>query len=78
MAMFKDEQKHPFYKPLWVRVAMVVSIALWLGFEVWQASLGTGSGLWLALAAGMLGYAVYTFFITWPGDGSGDDGRPSA
>ena len=64
--MFKDEQKHPFYKPLWVRVAMVVSITLWLGFEIWQASAGRGSGLWLALAAGMLGYAVYTFFITWP------------
>ena len=59
--MFKDEQKHPFYKPLWVRVAMVVSITLWLG-----------------LAAGMLGYAVYTFFITWPKDGSGDDERPGA
>jgi hypothetical protein len=76
--MFKDEQKHPFYKPLWVRVAMVVSITLWLGFEIWQAAAGKGSGLWLALAAGMLGYAVYTFFITWPGDGSGDDERPGA
>ena len=49
-----------------------------VGFELWQASAGRGSGLWLALAAGMLGYAVYTFFITWPGDGSGDDERPSA
>jgi len=68
--MFKNEQKHPFYKPLWVRVAIVVSIALWLGFEVWQAS----SGFWLAISAGMLGYAVYTFFITWPKDGA-DDGE---
>lgn len=76
--MFKDEQKHPFYKPLWVRVALVVSIALWLGFEIWQASAGKGSGLWLALAAGMLGYAVYTFFLTWPGDTPGDDGTPRA
>ena len=76
--MFKNEQKHPFYKPLWVRVALVVSLVLWLGFEIWQASAGRGSGLWLALAAGMLGYAVYTFFITWPGDGSGDDGAPRA
>ena len=72
--MFEDEQKHPFYKPLWVRVAMVVSIALWLGFEIWQRN----SGLWMAIAAGMLGYAVYTFFITWPKDGSGDDERPGA
>ena len=76
--MFKDEQKHPFYKPLWVRVAIVVSITLWLGFEIWQASAGRGSGLWLALAAGMLGYAVYTFFLTWPKGGPGDDGAPRA
>ena len=76
--MFKNEQKHPVYKPLWVRVALVVSIALWLGFEIWQASAGGGSGLWLALAAGMLGYAVYTFFITWPKDGPGDDAAPRA
>jgi len=52
----------------------VVSITLWLGFEVWQRN----SGLWMAIAAGMLGYAVYTFFLTWPGGGSGDDGRPDA
>ena len=70
--MFKDEQKHPFYKPLWVRVAMVVTIALWLGFEIWQAN----SGLWMAIAAAMLGYAVYTFFLTWPPGGPGDDGAP--
>ena len=76
--MFKDEQKHPFYRPLWVRVAMVASIAAWLGFEIWQANAGKGSGLWLALAAGMLGYAVYTFFLTWPGDTPGDDGTPRA
>lgn len=76
--MFRNEQKHPFYKPLWVRVATVVAVALWLGFEVWQASAGRGSGLWLAIAAGMLGYAVYTFFITWPKDGAGDDEAPRA
>ena len=70
--LFKDEQKHPFYKPLWVRVAIVVSIVLWLGFEVWQRN----SGLWMAIAAGMLVYAVYTFFITYPGPQAGDDEGP--
>ena len=62
--MFKDEQKHPFYKPLWRRVATVAAVALWLGFELYQGN----SGLWTAIAAGMLGYAIYTFFITWPKD----------
>ena len=70
--MFKNEQKHPFYKPLWRRVAMVVTIALWLAFELYQQS----SGLWIALAGGMLVYAVYTFFITWPKDAAEDDGAP--
>ncbi|WP_421696390.1 DUF3329 domain-containing protein [Aestuariivirga sp.] len=72
--MFKDEQKHPFYKPLWVRVSMVVTIVLWLGFELYKGD----SGLWIALAAGMLGYAVYTFFITWPKDRPEDDEAPRA
>lgn len=72
--MFKDEQKHPFYKPLWVRVAVVAVIAVMLGIEVWQGS----SGLWMVLFGGMLAYAVYTFFITWPKDQPSDDEGPSA
>ena len=35
-------------------------------------------GLWLALAVGMLVYAVYTFFLTWPKDEPTDDARPKA
>ncbi len=70
--MFKNEQKHPFYKPLWRRVAVVVAVALWLAFELYQGS----SGLWIAIAGGMLAYAVYTFFITWPGEQAGDDEGP--
>ena len=71
--MFKNEQKHPFYKPLWRRVAIVVSVALWLCFEVYQQS----SGLWLAISGAMLVYAVYTFFLTWPKDDAGDDVTPN-
>ena len=67
--LFKNEQKHPFYKPLWRRVAIVVSITLWLGFEVWQRN----SGLWIAIAGAMLVYAVTTFFITYPKDQPEDD-----
>ena len=74
MARFK-EQDHPFYKPLWVRVLIVVVVAGWLAFEVMQNS----GGLWIGLAAAFLAYAVYMFFITWPKDGgSRDDGSPPA
>ena len=61
------EQNHPFYKPLWRRIAIVVSIALWLGFELYTG----GSGLWIALSAGMLAYAVWTFLIAFPKDDGG-------
>ena len=64
------EQSHPFYKPLWRRIAIVVSIALWLGFELYTG----GSGLWIALSAGMLAYAVWTFLISFPKD----DGGPAS
>ena len=70
--MFRNEQKHPFYKPLWRRVAVVVTIALWLAFELYQQS----DGLWIAIAGGMLVYAVYIFFITWPKDTAEDDAAP--
>ena len=68
--MPSKEQQHPFYKPLWRRVAIVAVVAAWLAFELYQG----GEGLWVALAAGMLFYAVYTFFITWPKDEPKDDG----
>ena len=62
--MASKEQQHPFYKPLWRRVVIVIVIALWLAFVLYVGS----GGIWLALGAGALAYAVYTFFITWPKD----------
>ena len=72
--MATKEQQHPFYKPLWRRIVIIIVITLWLGFELWTGS----SGLWIALAGGMLAYAVYIFFITWPKDEPKDDGAPPA
>ena len=37
-----------------------------------------GSGLWIAIAGGMLVYAVYTFLIAWPKDEPRDDASPGA
>jgi hypothetical protein len=54
-------------------VAIVATIALWLLFELWQQN----SGLWIAIAGGMLVYAVYTFLITWPKDEPTDDVSPN-
>ena len=67
MARFK-EQDHPFYKPLWVRIAIVVVVAGWVVFEV----LNNAEPMWIIIALGFLAYSVYMFFITWPKDGAGD------
>jgi hypothetical protein len=72
--MFKNEQKHPFYKPLKVRIAVVLATALFFGFELWQGQ----SGLWIALSGGMLAFAVYTLLLTYPNDKGEDDAGPAA
>lgn len=55
------EQSSPFYRPLWRRVAITAVVALWLAFEIYNES-----GFWIAIAAAMLCYALWTFFLSWP------------
>jgi hypothetical protein len=56
------EQKDSFYRPLWRRVAIVCFVAVWFGVEL----IYSRDGLWTAVAAGFLAYAVWTFFINRP------------
>lgn len=55
------EQASPFYRPLWRRIAITAGVAGWLAFEIYN-----NSGLWIAVACAMLGYAIWTFFLSWP------------
>ena len=55
------EQSSPFYRPLWRRVVITAVVALWLAFEIYNQS-----GLWIGIAAAMLCYALWTFFLSWP------------
>lgn len=57
-----SEQHHPFYRPLWRRVAIVAAVALWLAFETFYSR----DPLWISAAAAMLAYGVWTFFLKWP------------
>jgi hypothetical protein len=67
-----SERDHPFYRPLWRRIAIVAVVAAWAGFEV----LVSGDGFWTMLSLFFLGYAVWMFFISYrPKDG---DGAPPA
>jgi hypothetical protein len=55
------EQNSPFYRPLWRRIAITAVVALWLAFEVYHQS-----GFWVFIAAAMLCYALWIFFLSWP------------
>lgn len=64
--------RHPFFRPLWRRIATVAFVAAWLGIEI-----AAGSLWWGLLAAGIGAYLVYEFFIAFdpedyvkPGGGS--------
>ena len=53
------EGDHPFYKPLWRRIAIVGFLVAWSAYEVLYAR----DGFWSVIAVGTLGYAVWTFLI---------------
>ena len=55
------EQNSPFYRPLWRRIAITAFVALWLAVEIYHES-----GFWIVIAAAMLCYALWIFFLSWP------------
>lgn len=61
--MKNSDAGHPFFKPLWRRIATVAFVAAWFGFEAYQQD-----SVWTIISAGMLGYAIWTFLLNWPKD----------
>ncbi|WP_108485203.1 hypothetical protein [Oceaniglobus ichthyenteri] len=59
--MFKFD--HPFYKPLWRRIAITAFCALWAMFE-----LSMGAHVWAMIFAALAGLTAYHFFIVWKDD----------
>lgn len=58
-----NDKNHPWFRPVWRRVLMVVicaAIALW---DVYHGNYG-----WALIFGGLGGYAVYIFFIAWNRD----------
>jgi hypothetical protein len=53
--------EHPFYRPLWRRILIVLSTVIWAGFEV----LVTQSGLFMVLALAIMVYAIWAFLIAY-------------
>lgn len=57
--MTKDSN-HPFFRPLWRRVAVVAFCVAWAIFEF-----VTGTPFWGIIALGFAGYGVWQFFIIY-------------
>lgn len=57
---------HPFFRPLWIRIAIVAVAAGWAGLEFWAGSFGWGA---LVLAFAALG--AWGFFVDFDPDRHG-------
>ncbi len=53
--------KHPFYRPLWRRIAIVATTVIWTGFEL----LVTRNGFWIAIAGGLCALTAWYLLIAW-------------
>ena len=51
-----------WFRPLWRRVAVVVFLAAWLGWEL----LWTRDSFWALLVGAALAYSLYNFFYAFP------------
>lgn len=58
--MFKAPD-HPFYRPLWRRIAIVVVAAVWTGLEVLRG----GEPTWMIISGFIFLYAAWAFLIGW-------------
>jgi hypothetical protein len=61
------DESHPFYKPLWRRVALVGVLAGWTAFEVFYAE----PSFWIVVAGALFAYTTWIFLISWPKDSAG-------
>jgi len=56
-----SNQEHPFFRPLWRRVAIVAVTAIWSGVEWYH-----GEQVWGMLTLAICVYSIWTFLITYP------------
>lgn len=52
---------HPFYRPLWRRIAVVAACAGWFAVELYFWS----SPLFIPIAGGLAAYTAWVLLITW-------------
>ena len=67
------DYEHPFFRPLWRRVAIVAVCATWAVLE-WASN----SPFWGVIALGFTGYAIWQFLYLYkapPADGTSNQGE---
>lgn len=68
------DHEHPFFRPLWRRVAIVAACVVWAALEF-----ANGSHLWGVIMLGFAGYGAWQFFYLYkPSDEAGAAGDPDA
>ncbi|MCV0395091.1 MAG: DUF3329 domain-containing protein [Rhizobiaceae bacterium] len=61
--MSSRDKEHPFFRPLWRRVAIVAFCAAWAVWEVYNREM-----FWAVIVAAIAGYAAWTFLINYGGE----------
>lgn len=51
---------HPFFRPLWIRAAVVILCLVWAGLEIWGGAIP-----WAVLFGGLGIYCAYRFFVVF-------------
>lgn len=70
--MKKSNTYHPFFRPLWRRIALVASCLLWAGFEAYM-----GNNSWTLIMLAVSAYAAWAYLIAWQEpETTPDDGAP--
>lgn len=64
-----SDREHPFFRPRWRRIAIVVVCAVWAAVE-WAS----GQPFWGMVALAVTGYAVWTFLIAYDDKAGADAG----
>ncbi len=64
--MNKDSN-HPWFRPLWRRIAVVAVCFAWAIFEF-----ATGTPFWGVIALGFAGYGIWQFFLIYDASEAAD------
>jgi hypothetical protein len=54
------DAEHPFFRPLWRRVAVVAFCAVWAAWEWWNANT-----LWATMVGALGAYGAWTFLLNY-------------